>query len=92
MTRALALAATMAAVERATAKWPDWPSDPLHAAAIPAEELGELQKAILQLTYEDEGGSDRIREEALDLAAAAIRFLISIDHYQCSPSLQHLQS
>ena len=92
MTRALALAASMAAVERATTKHPCWPSDPIHATAVIAEELGELQREVLQLTYEpSKGNEDRVREEALDLAAVAIRFLISLDQYNYQPSLQHQQ-
>ena len=91
MTTALALAASMAALERARAKHPHWPTDPIHAAAVIAEELGELQREVLQLTYEDRGSSDRVREEALDVVAAALRFLISLDAYQCTPSPQHQQ-
>lgn len=90
MTRPLALAASMAALERATTKHPMWPSDPLHAAAIIAEELGELQQAVLQASYEG-ASQDRVREEALDLAASALRFLLSLDHYQFAPAAQHEQ-
>ena len=92
MTRALALAAAMAALERASNKHPCWPTDPIHAAAIIAEEVGELQREALQITYEPEKSNpDRLREEALDVAAAALRFLISLDAYQFTPSHQHQQ-
>lgn len=92
MTKALALAASMAALERAQTKHPTWPTDPIHATTIIAEELGELHGEVLRLTYEpDKGDEDRVREEALDLVAAAIRFLISLDHYNYQPSLQHQQ-
>lgn len=33
-------------------KFPVWPTDPLHAVAILAEEVGELTKAIVEHTYE----------------------------------------
>lgn len=92
MTTALALAASMAALERARAKHPVWPTDPIHAAAVIAEEIGELQREVLQLTYEPtKGDPDRVRQEALDLAAAALRFLISLDAYQFTPGPQHQQ-
>jgi NTP pyrophosphatase (non-canonical NTP hydrolase) len=92
MTRPLALAASMAALERASTKHPLWPTDPIHAAAILAEEVGELQREVLQLTYEPaKGNPDRVREEALDLAAVALRFLISLDSYQFKPSQLHHQ-
>lgn len=92
MNRPLALAASMAALERASTKHPLWPTDPIHAAAILAEEVGELQREVLQLSYEPGKGSpDRVREEALDTAAAALRFLISLDSYEFTPSHQHQQ-
>jgi NTP pyrophosphatase (non-canonical NTP hydrolase) len=90
MTKALALAASMSALERAQSKHPTWPTDPLHAAAIVAEEVGELQQAILQATYDD-GDCNRIREEALDVAASALRFVLSLDSFQIIPSPQHTQ-
>jgi NTP pyrophosphatase (non-canonical NTP hydrolase) len=90
MTKALTLAAAMAALERAQSKHPSWPTDPLHAVAVVAEEVGELQQACLQTTYEG-GSPDRIREEALDVAASALRFLLSLDNYQPQPSPQHTQ-
>src|SRR5262245_39329369 len=39
-------------VMRAVAKFPTWPTDPLHALAVLGEEFGELTKEMLQLTYE----------------------------------------
>lgn len=42
----------LAEVSRATEKFPEWPTDPLHAVAILGEEFGELTKSVLQLAYE----------------------------------------
>lgn len=39
-------------VERAMRKFPNWPTDPLHAIAVLGEEFGELTKAVLQTIYE----------------------------------------
>lgn len=77
---------------RATGKFPQYPTDPLHAIAILQEEVGELTKAVLQATYEPEKGSRaHIKEEALQVAAMAIRFLLSTDEYIHQKSEQHFQ-
>ena len=39
-------------ITRAVVKFPTWPTDPLHAVAVLNEEVGELNKALLQMTYE----------------------------------------
>lgn len=39
-------------IERAIAKFPTWPTDPLHALAVLGKEFGELTKAVLQSIYE----------------------------------------
>jgi hypothetical protein len=64
-----------AEVERARAKHPSWPAnDTLFAAAIVAEESGELMRAAVQ--HKGEGGSlEACDEEAIQTAAVAIRFL-----------------
>lgn len=51
-----------------------WPTDPVHAAAIVAEEAGELVRAALRYTYEDLS-RDEVEREACQTAAMAIRFL-----------------
>ncbi len=53
---------------------PNWPDDTIHAAAIVAEESGELVRAALQHTYE-EGSAAALESEAIQTAAMAIRFL-----------------
>lgn len=61
-------------VHRAEEKHPDWPDDIIHAAAIVAEESGELTKAALQWTYE-KGDIQDAQKEAIQVIATAIRFL-----------------
>lgn len=64
-------------LERATAKFPTWPARGIDAAAIVAEESGELQRAVLQATYE--GGSvEAVQAEAIETAAMAIQFLLNL--------------
>ena len=79
-------------VDRAKGKYPKWPTDPVHAAAIVAEEAGELVKACLELSYnEKKTNIIDVRDEAVQTAAMAIRFLQSLDHYEFKPSEQHEQ-
>lgn len=61
-------------MERAKAKFPWWPEDQIHAAAIVAEEAGELLRAALQCKYEN-GSIEKVRKEAIQTATMAIRFL-----------------
>lgn len=77
-------------LEKATRKFPTWPTDPLHAVAILGEEFGELTKAVLQSTYEPYKVSyDDVRNEALQTAAMALRFLMSLEKYEYLPCQQH---
>lgn len=67
---------------RAVSKFPTWPDDPLHALAVVQEEIGELQKDVLQLMYEPHKTSrENVRKEAIQTAAMALRFLVSLDVY-----------
>ena len=78
--------------ERATTKFPTWPTDPLHALAVLGEEFGELTKGMLQLTYEPHKiSAEEVRTEANQTAAMAIRLAISLDLYEYKPSQQHSQ-
>lgn len=80
-------------VERAMRKFPRWPTDPIHAAAIIAEECGELQKATLEAVYEPHKGSrPNIRTEAVQTAAMCLRFIASLDEYEWFQSKQHPQN
>ncbi|MDB4403248.1 hypothetical protein N9204_00270 [bacterium] len=79
---------------KAKAKFPKWPTDPIHATAIIAEELGELQKSVIESVYEPYKGSrSNIRTEALQTAAMCLRFLESLDagKYEFYLSKQHDQ-
>lgn len=82
-----------AEVARAVAKFPTWPTDPLHALAVLGEEFGELTKAMLQFTYEPHKTSrEEIREEAIQTAAMALRLYRSLGVYDYKPGVQHRQS
>ena len=86
------LGAILAEVERATRKFPTWPTDPLHALAVLGEEFGELTKAVLQLTYEPHKTSaEEVRAEAIQTAAMSLRFLASLDTYEYRRGEQHKQ-
>ena len=79
-------------VEKATEKFPTWPTDPIHAFAVLGEEHGELNKAILQAVYEpDKSTPKNVKDEAIQTAAMAIRFLMSLDEYNYQFSYQHEQ-
>lgn len=82
-----------AEVTRAIAKFPTWPTDPLHALAVLGEEFGELTKAVLQATYEPHKTTpEEIRSEAIQTAAMAMRLLASLDIYVYERSDQHRQT
>lgn len=61
-------------LDSAKAKHPHWPEDIIHAAAIVAEESGELIRAALQFKYENKNLFET-EKEAIQTAAMAIRFL-----------------
>lgn len=82
----------LAELKRATTKFPRWPTDPLHALAVLGEEYGELNKAMLQLTYEPHKTSlEEVRMEAIQTAAMALRLAKSLDRYEYKPAEQHKQ-
>jgi hypothetical protein len=86
------LQSVIAEIARAVAKFPTWPTDPLHAVAVLGEEYGELQKAILQHVYEPHKSTAAdVREEAIQTAAMAIRFARSLDRYDYARCEQHSQ-
>lgn len=80
-------------LQRSVGKFPTWPTDPLHALAILGEEFGELGQAVMQAVYEPEkSGVEKVRAEAIQTAAMAIRFLQSLDVYQYRACEQHAQA
>lgn len=79
-------------LERATVKFPTWPTDPLHALGVLHEEVGELSKEVLQLVYEPhKSNKEEVRKEAIQAAAMAIRFAMSLDSYKYNPGSMHKQ-
>lgn len=71
------LADVLAEVARAESIHPEWPDDVIHAAAVVAEESGELIQAALQYRYESGDLAD-VRKEAMHTAATAIRLIASL--------------
>ena len=68
----------MAEVTRAESIHPAWPCDPVKAAALCAEECGELVRACND--YDESRGSKKpMVTEAIHTAATAIRFLKEIE-------------
>ena len=64
----------MTELNRAEEAHPDWPKDDVRAAAVVAEESGELVKVVLD--HEEKNTSRyAIITEAVQTAASAIRFL-----------------
>lgn len=72
---------------RAESKFPSFPIDPVHAAAVVVEEAGELQQAALQATYEN-GFMEAMVKEATHVGAMALRFLLNVDAMRCRVSDQ----
>jgi len=83
---------------RAMKKFPQWPSDPLHAVGVIGEEFGELSQAVLKAMYEPKFDPierheqmEAIKEEAIQTAAMSIRFLMSLKSYEYHHATQHDQ-
>ena len=66
--------------EAAVKKHPQWPSDPIHAAAILNEESGELTQACLDYVYRGADGKAAV-DEAIQCGAMALRFLVNVGSY-----------
>ena len=82
----------LAELKAAREKFPDWPSDPLHALAILGEEYGELTKAMLQMCYQpNKACYGNVLAEAIQTAAMALRFVMSLDRYEYKRGDQHSQ-
>lgn len=68
-------------------QWPAWPADPVHAAAVIAEETGELVQACLDFTYAlPSFYGDSIQKEAAQVGAMAIRMLMHVEQYKVRQS------
>ena len=67
----------LAELDRATAIY-NWPEDLVHQAAIVSEESGELVKAVNNYYWHLKGSKKDIKEEAIQTAAMAIRFILNL--------------
>ena len=67
-------------------QYPDWPTDPVHAASILAEEAGEALKEANNYRWQHkrspEESFERMRREAIQTGAMAIRFLLGFEDYE----------
>lgn len=68
-------------LSRAKTIWPKWPEDPIQAAAVIAEESGEIVKSALDFTYSGGLLSD-MEAEAIQTAAMCVRFLENMENYK----------
>jgi len=65
-------------LKSAEIKYPQWPNDIIHQAAIVNEESGELIRAALNHYYH-KNQIEQLRREAIQTAAMAIRFLKNLN-------------
>jgi hypothetical protein len=77
MTRDQVIETVFDELRKAEIKHPSWPTDPIHAAAIVAEEAGELVQASIDHYYMVEC-KERMMKEAAQTAAMGIRLLINL--------------
>jgi len=66
---------------RAKAKFPVWYRDPVHGAAIVAEEAGEALQAALDFYYE-RAGAHVLKKELIHTVAMGIRFLLNFENVE----------
>lgn len=76
MTRDEAVRLILAELDRAEGLYPAWPRDMVLAAAVVGEESGELLQAANNARWHG-GDHERMREEAIQTAAMAVRFLVN---------------
>ena len=65
-------------LKKAEDKYPEWPKDIIHQAAIVNEESGELIRACLNIHYHNENIFEA-EIEAIQTAAMAIRFIKNLN-------------
>lgn len=71
-----------AELRHAETKHPGFPKDVIHAAAIVAEESGELIQAAIDHVYKGDH-TDQMIKEAAQTAAVAMRFLLNLVDRPC---------
>ena len=59
---------------------PQYPTDPIHAAAVVTEEAGELAQAVNDWVYDKKlyDPTPFVEQEALQTAASAVRFIVAL--------------
>ena len=74
-------------LESAQKQHPLFPTDPIHAVGIMAEEAGEATQAAHDFTY---GGkhADKLQKEIIQTGAMAVRNLINFHHFKANKSPQ----
>jgi hypothetical protein len=68
-------------LHRAERKFPAWPADVIHQAAIVAEECGELVQASIDMFYSHydvPSPREMVRAEAVQTAAMCLRLLLHL--------------
>lgn len=85
----IALAQIFSEVERAEKLHPDWPTNPIHQAAIVTEEAGELLQASLNHN-EHKGSKKAMITEAIHTEASVIRFLKNIKEESTDESFHNV--
>lgn len=78
MTEYAAVDAMLQELERARVKHPTWPTNTLEQVAIMAGESGECLQAALHY-IEGRGDIERVRTEAIQVGAMAIRVLTNLE-------------
>ncbi len=74
----LALKMIIDELKKAEEKFPGFPEDVVHCAAILGEEAGESLKAALDLHYGREPCANKLMKETAQAGAMALRFLIRL--------------
>lgn len=83
-----ALTAILHELKAAKAKHGPWPTDPVHAAAVLAEEAGETVQAALDWTYENwDRQHEHMLVEAAQTGAMAVRMIAAM-YYVTHPCLE----
>ncbi|WP_147839834.1 hypothetical protein [Serratia nevei] len=77
--RSVAITQIKEELTAAEEKHPTWPTDTVHATAILNEEAGELTQAAIDYHYHN-GSLEKVRREAAQVGAMAIRVLINLPY------------
>ena len=85
----IALAQIFSEIERAEKLHPDWPTSPIHQAAIVTEEAGELLQASLNHN-EHKGSKKAMITEAIHTAATVMRVLKNINEESTDESFHNV--